>query len=196
MNLIVGLGNPGEKYATTRHNIGFMVVDQVLHDLESVDKTWKLDQGLNTYFFKNQKVILAKPQTFMNASGFAVTKLLSLYKVPVEDLWVVHDDIDLPLGKMRIRLGGGTAGHHGVESIMREVGNNDGFVRFRLGIGRLDEKKHVDHNLKRHAVQKYVVSRFTTHEEGEVRKLVKHTARAITLALTDGLAKTMNQFSQ
>jgi PTH1 family peptidyl-tRNA hydrolase len=197
MNLIVGLGNPGEKYASTRHNIGFMVIDQVLKDLVSVENTWSTDSSIKTHVFKNGDLVFAKPQTFMNGSGFAVKKLVDLYKVRIESIWVIHDDIDLPLGKMRIRNGGGSAGHHGVESIMRELGGRDGFVRFRLGVGRgkLDDKNHPDQNLKRHSVEKYVVSHFTTHEEGEVRKLIKHAAKAVETALHQGLDKAMNQYN-
>jgi len=196
MNLIVGLGNPGEKYQSTRHNIGFMVVDKVLKDIANVEKTWELRKDLNTYLFKNGDLIFAKPQAFMNNSGVVVKRIVNLYKVPVEQIWVIHDDIDLPLGKIRIRTGGGSAGHHGIESIIREVGG-DTFIRFRLGVGRgnVEEKASSKQNLHRHGVEKYVVSPFTTHEEGEVRKLIKHTAKAIAIALHKGIDKAMNQYN-
>ncbi len=196
MLLIVGLGNPGPKYEFTRHNIGFLVIDQVLKDLSPSGKTWEEKQDIKAFFYKMGDVLLAKPQTFMNASGFTVQKLATLYKIAPDNIWVIHDDIDLPLGKIRIRVGGGSAGHHGIESIIRESGQ-DKFVRFRLGVGRgkLDEQKHMDRNVGRHQVEKYVVSRFTTHEEGEVRKLVKHAAKAIEVALHKGLDKAMNQYN-
>lgn len=196
MNLIVGLGNRGEKYASTRHNIGFMVIDQAFKDLVSVAKDWELHKDINALLFKNGDLIFAKPQTFMNASGMAVKKLVDLYKIPIEHIWVIHDDIDLPLGKIRIRHGGGSAGHHGIESIMREVGS-DLFVRFRLGVGRgkLEEKGNSNQNLHRYAVEKFVVSRFSTHEEGEVRKLVKHAAQAVEKALHKGIDRTMNEYN-
>lgn len=197
MLLIVGLGNPGTKYDSTRHNIGFMVVDQVVKDLAEVDKTWHLDKDVNAYVYKTGDLVFVKPQTFMNASGFAVSKLVQFYKIEVSHIWVIHDDIDLPLGKIRIRAGGASAGHHGIESILRALSGKDEFVRFRLGVGRgkLEEKKHSDQNLGRHAVEKYVVSRFTTHEEGEVRKLIKHAAKAVEIAFHKGFDQAMNQFN-
>ncbi len=196
MNLIAGLGNPGEKYASTRHNIGFMVVDHVLKDLVAVDKTWELNKSINALFFKNGDLLFAKPQTFMNASGKAIKKLIDLYKIPITQLWVIYDDIDLPLGKIRIRSGGGSAGHHGIESIIKEIGA-DNFIRFRLGVGKgkLEEKGGSNHNLHRHAVEKYVVSPFTTHEEGDVRKLIKHASKAVETALHKGIDVAMNEYN-
>lgn len=197
MLLIVGLGNPGPKYASTRHNIGFMVVERTVKDIMGVGKNWEDNNSFNAEIFKAGDLIFVKPQTFMNASGVAVKKLLDFYKIPRESLWVVYDDIDLPLGKIRIRVGGGSAGHHGIESIMRSLGGWDGFVRFRLGVGRgkLEEKKHSDQHLHRHAVEKYVVSKFSTHEEGETRKLIKHAAKAVEIALNKGLDKVMNEYN-
>lgn len=197
MLLIVGLGNPGGKYSSTRHNIGFMVVDQVVKDLVKAPSRWEFQKDINADTFKSGDLVFAKPQTFMNASGFAVVKLIRYYKIDTTHVWVVHDDIDLPLGKIRIRVGGGSAGHHGVDSILRSFGGKDEFVRFRLGVGRgkLAQKKHADQNLGRHAVEKYVVSRFTTHEEGEVRKLIKHAAKAVEVALHKGLDQAMNHFN-
>lgn len=197
MLLIIGLGNLGDKYVATRHNIGFMVIDHVLQDLVKADKTWEARKDINAFIYKNGDLIFAKPQTFMNASGMAVRKLVSLYKVEVDHIWVIHDDIDLPLGKIRIRSGGGSAGHHGIESILRELGGKDKFIRFRLGVGRgkLEEKKHSDQNLRRHAVVRYVVSPFMDHEEGAVRKLIKTAAKAVEVALHQGLDKAMNQYN-
>ena len=194
--LIVGLGNPGPKYASTRHNIGFMVVEKVIKDLLPVGASWQAHKVSNVQICVSEDLIFAKPQTFMNASGISVKKLADYYKVPPENLWVVHDDIDLPLGKIRIRQGGGSAGHHGIESILRELGT-DMFVRFRLGVGRgkLEEKKGTDQYLHRHSVEKYVVSRFTTHEEGKVRKLIKHAAKAVELAFSRGLDRAMNEYN-
>lgn len=194
MNLLVGLGNPGIKYENTRHNIGFMVIGKLLKDLVPVTKDWEVSQSFKAHIFKHGDLVFAKPQTFMNASGVSVKKLMDFYKVPAENIWVIHDDIDLPLGKIRIRVGGGTAGHHGVESIIRETGV-DGFVRFRLGVGRDDAYKDIKQNVPTHRIEKYVVSPFTTHEEGDLRKLIKHSAHALELALQDGLDKAMNQFN-
>ena len=196
MNLIVGLGNPGEKYAHTRHNIGFMVVDHALRDLTSAETGWSFSKDLKADLCKAGDLVFIKPQTFMNGSGFAVRKTVDLYKIDVEHIWVIHDDIDLPLGKLRVRVGGGSAGHHGIESIMRELGGKDAFVRFRLGVGRGKlEEKHVDQNLHRHAVEKYVVSGFMEEEKGDARKLIKHAAKAVETALHEGLDRAMNQYN-
>lgn len=197
MLLIVGLGNPGQKYASTRHNIGFMVVERTAKDIMEAGKNWEDNGSFKAEIVKTGDLVFVKPQTFMNASGVAVRKLLDFYKISRENLWVVHDDIDLPLGKLRIRIGGGSAGHHGIESIMRELGSWDGFVRFRLGVGRdkLEEKKHNDQNLRRNTVEKYVVSKFSTREEGEVRKVIKNAAKAVEIALNKGLDRAMNEYN-
>src|SRR5436190_20502843 len=119
MKVIVGLGNPGEKYENTRHNLGFLVVGHVLKDLGTIkddwDKSSKLKSEIASFTLQHEKLLLAKPQTFMNNSGMAVKLLLDYYKVLPEDLWIVYDELDLPLGSMKIRFGGAAAGHRGVE---------------------------------------------------------------------------------
>lgn len=196
MLLIIGLGNPGPKYASTRHNIGFMVVDRLVKDVTPASDSWQEDTAKKILFFKKNDLLFVKPQTYMNESGFAVKKVTNLYKIEPENLWALHDDIDLPLGKIRIRRGGGTAGHHGIESLIRELGS-DMFVRFRLGVGRgkLEEKRGTDQYLHRRSVEKYVVSKFSTHEEGDVRKLIKHAARAVETALNKGIDSAMNHYN-
>ncbi len=136
MILVVGLGNPGEKYANSRHNLGFTVVDELARKILPLAKTeWQFDKKSNAELVKvNPQLILAKPQTFMNASGLAVSRISQYYKISTPDIWVVHDEVDLPLGKMKIRIGGAAAGHRGVESIIQQLGANQ-FTRFRLGIG-------------------------------------------------------------
>lgn len=137
MKLIVGLGNPGEKYENTRHNLGFLVLDHLLKDLGTSKIEWdssnKLKSDIALFTLHKEKVILAKPQTYMNNSGMAVQLLKDFYKVEPEDLWIVYDELDLPLGSIKIRFGGAAAGHHGVESIMEAIGT-DKFWRYRLGI--------------------------------------------------------------
>ncbi len=196
MNLIIGLGNPGDKYASTRHNIGFMVVDKALKDLVASDKNWDYNKDFNAFIFKNGDLIFAKPQTFMNASGFAVSKIAQYYKAKPEEIWVVNDDIDLPLGKIKIKIGGGSAGHHGINSIISQL-NNDLFVRFRLGIGRgqLNVDKSAKKNIVKHNVEKYVISKFEEKEAGEVRKLIKTGAKAIETALHKGIDVAMNVYN-
>jgi len=190
MILIVGLGNPGEKYQNTRHNLGFMVVDELARKMLPLTKTkWQENKKFNSLVISYQSlVILVKPQTMMNASGFAVAKMANFYQIKPENIWVIHDDVDLPLGKIKIRLGGAAAGHHGVESIIKQLGA-DQFVRFRLGIG------HPGRGSDR-LVEKYVLRRFDVNEASEVKQMIKKTVEAVRVALDDGLEKAMNQFNQ
>lgn len=132
----------------------------------------------------------------MNRSGMSVQTVASFYKIIPADIWVVHDDIDLPVGKMRIRIGGASAGHHGIDSLINNL-PDAGFVRFRLGIGRgkLDKPHTADHNLPRHEVEKYVVSLFRDSEAGEVKKMVKKASDALEFSLKNGVGKAMNLYN-
>lgn len=203
MKLIVGLGNPGEKYAKTRHNLGFVVLNEFFRKKTPLNKTkWQFDKKSNSQFaIIDSQLLLAKPQTMVNASGFAVAKLTKRYNLDASNLWVVHDDIDLILGKLKIRVGGASAGHRGVESIIKQLGT-DQFVRFRLGVGRSPQAR-----LRRPAGQagptpsadevvEYVLSEFRPKEKNEVRKLVKKATKAIEVALDSGLEKAMTRFNQ
>ncbi len=197
MKFIVGLGNPGAEYQDTRHNIGFMVLDKLQKELvQGVPSPWQKDEKKNVLTAKIGDLILVKPQTFMNKSGFAVRALLDFYKLTPENIWVIHDDIDLPLGKIKIREKGGSAGHNGVISIIEQVGT-DAFVRFRLGIGRgVDTpKKGENRNLHHRSVISFVLSRFRQSEAGELKHLVKHGTEAVQMALDKGIDKAMNRFN-
>ena len=196
MKLIVGLGNPGGQYTDTRHNIGFMVVDKLAREIGRGALVWQQDTKRQALVAKVGDVVIVKPITFMNNSGIAVSSLAGFYKIAPVDVWVIHDDIDLPLGKIRIRKGGGTAGHNGIESILKHLGT-DVFLRFRLGIGRGKEdiKKSTDQHLGHRAVIDFVLSRFTRSEAGSLKHLVKHGQEAVRIALTDGIDKAMNRFN-
>ncbi len=196
MKLVVGLGNPGEKYKDTRHNVGFLVVDKLAHELGSTQTSWSTMAKYKVLVAKAGDVMLVKPQTFMNESGISVAGLVNYYRLKPEDVWVIHDDLDLPLGKIRIRTGGASAGHHGVDSIIREL-KTDVFTRFRLGIGHGKEakEKSSDQNLRRRVVIDFVLSRFTRHEAGDLKHIVKRGAEAVRSALMDGLDKAMNRFN-
>lgn len=196
MKIIVGLGNPGEKYQDTRHNIGFMVLDKLAQDLGDNDTTWQQDEKRDALYVKVGGVLLVKPQTFMNASGKSVAALMKYYKCDPADVWVVHDDMDLPIGKIRIREQGASGGHNGVDSIITALATDE-FVRFRLGIGRgkNDTVKHTDRQLRHRSVINFVLSHFTDHEAGEMRKLVKYGVEAIKISLLDGLDVAMNRFN-
>lgn len=188
MILIVGLGNKGEKYASTRHNLGFRVVEELAQDLVKGEVKWEEKKNLKSLILKlPSRVLLTKPQTMMNASGIAVLKICQFYKIPPSSVWVIHDDVDLPLGQMKIRMGGAAAGHHGVESIIESL-KTDQFLRFRLGIGR--PGRGAD-NL----VEKYVLGDFDVNEKTEVKHLLKKAVSAIEVAITEGVEKAMNQFN-
>lgn len=199
MKLVVGLGNPGEKYENTKHNLGFVVLDALLQTLTPVGKTaWKENKKFNSEIAKIDNLILAKPQTFMNASGMAVSKIAKYYHIEPAEIWVVHDDVDLPLEEVRIIRGRGAAGHRGVESIIKELGTEN-FVRFRLGIGhpRLRQGFGGQAGLEssEKEVERYVLSPFGRGEKGKARRMVKRAIKAIELALKEGLEKAMNQFN-
>lgn len=193
MKLIVGLGNPSERYEGARHNVGFRVVD---HLAEKYNLQFKNESRFKADMAKREFFILAKPLMFMNCSGIPTLMISSYFKVSSADIWVVHDDIDLPLGKIRIRKGGASGGHHGVESIITRLGT-DQFIRFRLGVGRgrEDIKKSTDRNIHRREIEKFVLEPFGQGEVGASRKMIKKAAEAIEIALEKGLAVAMNRFN-
>lgn len=203
MKLIVGLGNPGEKYEHTRHNLGFMVVEKFLKDFHAAsdtvwshEKKFKADiSQINWESKVNGEVplILVKPRTYMNNSGMAVLLIATFYKIAPEDIWIINDELDLPLGTMKIRFGGAAAGHRGVESVMEVLGT-DKFWRFRLGIG--ESRNHEE--IAKHRVtnvDQFVLGKFTQGEAGKERELIKRGAKAIATALELGMEKAMNQFN-
>lgn len=203
MKLIVGLGNPGEKYIHTRHNLGFDVVDKFFASKESIKlTTWDEKPKLKsqiaqvTYALKDSeeiKIILAKPTTYMNLSGMAVLQLSLFYKISPEDILIVNDELDLPLGSMKIRFGGAAAGHHGVESIIEALGT-DKFWRMRLGIGSSKNHDEVAKQKMRN-VEEYVVGKFRHDEVGKVKELVKKSVKALNVLLEEGPERAMNQFN-
>jgi len=195
MKIIVGLGNPGEKYQNTRHNLGFMVVDEAARKFLPLKETkWEEDKQANALVLRvPPNILLVKPLTFMNASGKAVAKLASSFRLQASSIWVVHDDVDLPLGKIKIRLGGGSAGHRGVESIIKELGTDE-FVRFRVGIGRPQKSSKFKVQSSK-LVEDYVLEEFSVKEKSEVRKVIKKTTRAIQVALEKGPERAMNEFN-
>ena len=195
MKLIVGLGNPGEKFEGTRHNIGFDVVDLLARDMTTGQVTWDKNQKHNAFLYKISDVVFVKPLTFMNNVGITVGSLVAFYKLDPSDVRVIHDDIDLPLGKIRVRRGGGSAGHHGIESIMAHL-KTDQFVRFRLGVGRdvVSRGPNVNKKLDHRRVIAFVLSRFGRGEAGEMKHLVKRGSQAVRVALFDGFDRAQNQF--
>ncbi|MBI2315057.1 aminoacyl-tRNA hydrolase [Candidatus Daviesbacteria bacterium] len=132
MKLVVGLGNPGGKYANTRHNLGFVIIDELVKKLDL--GKWTKEDKFKSEIIKTPEMVLVKPLTYINNSGLAINLLVSYYKIAPEDIILVHDELDLPLGKIKVKSGGGAAGHHGVESVINSL-NTDKFTRIRIGIG-------------------------------------------------------------
>jgi PTH1 family peptidyl-tRNA hydrolase len=195
MKVIIGLGNPGREYTNTRHNIGFMAIDHLAQELGAAIPVWEKSEKNQVLTVKAGDVLMVKPQTFMNNSGEAVRKLMQFYKLNPADIWIVHDDMDLPLGKIRIREKGGTAGHNGVESIRLALGT-DVFLRFRLGIGRDSESQAGPDKEKKHkSVIAFVLSRFSQGEAGSLKHLVHHATTAIRMALDEGIDRAMNRYN-
>jgi PTH1 family peptidyl-tRNA hydrolase len=191
VKLIVGLGNPGLVYAGSRHNIGFQCIGAYAkkHGIEFNKKQGKARVGIGEV--SGTKVVLARPQTFMNSSGEAVEYLVKRYKVGPDDLIVIHDDLDLPLGKIRIRRGGRAAGHHGIESILEYLEDAD-FIRVRIGIGRPE----ITSGSGEDAVIRFVLSNFTDEEKRTVAPVVVRAGEALDSLLADGLEKAMNIFNR
>lgn len=196
MKLIVGLGNPGDKYTQTRHNIGFMVVDRLAHEIGATTLLWKEEEKHKALVAKVGEIMLVKPLTFMNNVGISIKSLVDYYHVSLDDIWIIHDDIDLPIGKIRIRAVGGSAGHHGIDSIMQHL-KSDKFMRFRLGIGRGTRSTGpaIDKNLHHRRVIDFVLSRFRQNEAGDLKHLVQHGTEAVRIALGKGIDKAMNHFN-
>ena len=202
MKLIVGLGNPGEKYEKTRHNLGFMVLDQFLKDVtETSDTKWshevKVKSDIANFEWPVdsiiEKVILAKPRTYMNNSGMAVSLLANFYKIEPKDIWIVHDELDIPTGNMKIRIGGSSAGHKGIESIMNSLGTEK-FYRFRLGIGV--SRMQVDVGQRKMAqADEYVLDRFGSGDMGKIRELIKRSSKALICGLSEGIIVATNKYN-
>ena len=184
MYLIVGLGNPGNRYQATRHNIGFMVLENLAHKFE-VDLRQK---SFNALWGKgkvvSQNVILAMPQTYMNLSGNAVRQLLAFFKTEISNLIVIHDDLDLSFGSVRLKTGGGTAGHKGLASIEENLGSSE-FMRIRLGIGKPVDKSRIE---------SYVLEPFKSDELPLLNNIIETAAGAVCEIISSGIQKAMGKY--
>lgn len=178
--LVVGLGNPGSEYSGTRHNLGFRCIDELGRRL-GVRVTQKQDQAL---VGASTSVLLVKPQTYMNLSGKSVNALLRRHKLTPTCMWALYDELDLPFGRLRIRLDGGHGGHNGVRSLIQECGSNS-FARFRMGVGRPAPGEQID----------YLLSPFSPDERERVEDLVALTCDAVELALKEGIETAMNRYN-
>ena len=201
MKLLVGLGNPGEKYEKTRHNLGFVTLDHLLKKIENLDNSFwdeekKIKSQTKKVNIKGTPVLLIRPLTFMNESGIAVAAASSYYKVKPEDIIVIHDDLDLPLGKIRVRFGGGHGGHKGVESIMNSLGT-DKFLRMRLGIGHPHHHEGKLKEGKSHiAVEDYVLSNFSSSDKGKVKTMTSKVVKIVDQIMEHGIENYLSKFNK
>lgn len=191
MKLIAGLGNPGDKFTNTRHNLGFEVIDLLQRKLALPE--FSKEEKFKSEISKSSEIILAKPVTFMNLSGMAISALANYYKIEPNEIVIVHDELDLPLGHIKIRVGGSDAGHHGIESVIQGLGNEK-FIRVRLGIGNWHaisgEHKHASFN-----AEKFVVENFLPNEKSKVKAMVKRAVKAVEAILELGVEKAQNQYN-
>lgn len=189
VSLVVGLGNPGKTYAATRHNFGFMVLDKVADSFSIPVGKRKFNALLGRGLVENVDVILAKPMAFMNRSGPPVHKIKQYFNISCKDILVVHDDIDLAFGTLRIKQKGGSGGHNGVESLIECLGSNN-FSRLRIGIGRGigSSGKDID-------VTNYVLSKFSYNEKKNLDQIITKAQDAIITILCKGIKYAMNCFN-
>lgn len=186
MFLSVGLGNPGAEYAKTRHNAGFLLVDRLAGRWHA---DWTLERKFNSRMARadreNGRVLLCQPQTFMNSSGEAVAPLVAFYRLRIKHFVVAVDDADLPLGEIRLRPGGSSGGHHGLESIEQHLGTRE-FARLRIGIGRTAGARQITN---------YVLGRFSSTEAVLADKVLEKACDQVECWLSDGIQKAMSQFN-
>ncbi|MGB9603139.1 MAG: aminoacyl-tRNA hydrolase [Verrucomicrobiia bacterium] len=184
--LIVGLGNPGEKYARTRHNAGFMALERLAKEWSA---QWVFEKSFCANIAKAQvqerKALLCCPQTYMNLSGRAVSAVVNYYHISLENLLIVSDDADLPLGCIRLRPGGGNGGHHGLESIEQALGTQN-YARLRIGIGRRDDSREITN---------YVLGEFAPQEFDLLNLVLERAVKQINCWMLDGIEKAMNKYN-
>ncbi len=193
MKLIVGLGNPGRGYANNRHNVGFVCLNHFARTegIRFDKKQSKARIGIGEV--AGSKVVLAKPQTYMNLSGQSVSRLIKKFNINLDDLLVIHDDLDLPLGKIRIRHGSSSGGHKGIDSIITELGSQD-FLRLRVGIGRPIVTPGST-QISEADIVAYVLSNFTSEEKQIITQGIPRVSEAILCLLSEGLAAATNKYN-
>ncbi len=183
--LIAGLGNPGRQYAATRHNIGYMVADELARQLPPGERRHRFDGEIIETSEPQGRIVLLKPETFMNLSGNAVAAAARWYRVPPERLLVIHDDLDLPFGQLRLRARGSSGGHNGLTSVIARMGTGE-IPRLRIGIGRPEHGNTIP----------YVLSRFSSEEERALPDVIKLAAEAARSWYRDGIDAAMNAFNR
>ncbi|NIP32353.1 aminoacyl-tRNA hydrolase [Candidatus Saccharibacteria bacterium] len=190
MKLIIGLGNPDKKYTNTPHNLGFVALDEIQKEYNEFFPNFKLNKKFQAEIskgkFPDKDIILAKPQTFMNLSGKSVQAIKKFYKIKPQDIWIFHDDIDLPLGKIRISKKSGAAGHKGVQSIIDMLGTKN-FVRFRMGIKTPMAEKIPSED--------FVLRKFSKSDQTKTDKMINQALEACNAAAELGITKAMNLYN-
>ena len=184
MWLVVGLGNPGSQYAGNRHNVGFEVVDQLLSRARAAPLRSKMGAAIGEATLRGQRILLCKPMEFMNVSGQATARVAKFWKVPVDRTIVVHDDLDLPFGRLKLGAGGGAGGHNGLKSLIGEFAPD--FLRVRFGIGRPPAG---------HDPANYVLTDFSRSERDQLPALYATAADAVEEIIGNGLTVAMNRFN-
>lgn len=187
MKIIAGLGNPGSEYAATKHNVGFMLIDALADKLNVSASEWqeKNDALIAKVRIGAESVLLVKPLTYMNESGRAIAPLMNFYKLDATDLIVVHDDMDIPTGTIRLRKKGSAGGHNGIKSILAHVGDEN-FSRVRIGIGR---------PLPKWTVVNHVLAPFTAEDAPKIKAAIEYLLPAVECIVTDGIDVAMNKFN-
>ncbi|MDO5022116.1 MAG: aminoacyl-tRNA hydrolase [Eubacteriales bacterium] len=185
MKIIIGLGNIGKQYENTRHNIGFITIDEILRRVNLMRERTGLQSIIYDASYKGEKILLAKPTTYMNLSGQAVVALMRYYKVPAEDVLIISDDIDLPLGKIRLRPFGGAGTHNGWRSIIKESGT-DRFARIRIGVGAPPDNWEL---------ADWVLSSFSKDDNKSISLSTEKAAQAALCFIEEGIDKAMNKFN-
>ncbi len=185
MRLVFGLGNPGDRYTQTRHNVGFLVLDQVARHffLELVRE--KFHSVWNETRFGDERVMLIKPQTFMNRSGLAVQEWVNFFKTEINDTLIVHDDLDMDPGKLKFTRGGGAGGHRGADSVIRELGGGS-IPRLKIGIGR---PRHGE------PIEDFVLKPFYPDQQKDLEEAVSKAAMAVETWVKEGMSKAMNLYN-
>jgi PTH1 family peptidyl-tRNA hydrolase len=194
MKLVVGLGNPGAEYRDTRHNVGFQVVDELARRW-GVDQWREAFESLASKTVRNgEPVLLCKPLTFMNLSGRAVAAVAGFYKVAIEDLLIVTDDVALPLARLRVRRGGSDGGHNGLKSVAQSLGTPD-YARLRIGVGRGDVQAADGSVVGRPGMADHVLGRFRPGERETISAAILRAADASEMFIAEGIERVMNAFN-